>query len=121
MAPRNQASNLEPPTFQTSSDGRIADHSNDEFEEPADADANIDRNMVDVINVSARAVRFEIHGAKYVLKPKQIVQLHRAYALPRKMAANRDPIPSVVELQTGRAVLACSDPRAAQAMAGLQG
>lgn len=119
--PRSQhADNLKPPrSNQTDHTGRIVDARHEDDELRPDADANQDRNSVDCVNVSGRNVKFEIHGVRYFLKPKEIVKLHRSYALPRKMQKDRDAIPSVVEMQTGKQVLACNDPRAAQVMANI--
>ena len=71
-----------------------------------------DTNQVEVINISGHNVKFDIDGNRYLLKPGQTTRLHKAYALPRSMAAERDPLPSVVEMLTSKKVLAITDPRA---------
>lgn len=91
---------------------------NHQDDAPEDADAHQETNSVECVNISARVVRFEIAGTRYALKPGQSVFLHRSYALARKMAANRDAIPSVVELQTAKMVLPITDQRAINAMGG---
>jgi hypothetical protein len=119
---KNQAANLEPPAFETDGSGRIKQSPDyyDENEERDDADANQDRNSVECVNITSHTVKFEVAGVRYVVKSHQMIQLHRAYALPRKMQRNRDPIASVIEMISGKQVLACNDPRAASTMAGLR-
>ncbi len=79
---------------------------------PEDGAVEYDTNQVDVINISSNVVRFEIDGNKYVLKPRQTTKLHKSYALMRKMSADRDPLPSQIELLTSKRVLAITDERA---------
>lgn len=70
-----------------------------------------------IINVSSEEVRFELDGLDYVLKPRETLATHANYALPRKMADNRDPVASVVDLLTGGKVLHIGDRRARAAVA----
>lgn len=83
--------------------------SGEEFETGS---VEFDSNQTEVINISSHPVRFEVDGNRYVLKPGQVVSLHNSYALARQMTKGRDPVPSVIELLTGRQVLAVTDPRA---------
>jgi len=87
----------------------------DRDDAPDDLENQQETNSVECVNISARVVRFEIAGTRYALKPGQSVFLHKSYALARKMAANRDAIPSVVELQTSKMVLPITDKRVIEA------
>jgi hypothetical protein len=79
--------------------------------------AQFQPNQTEVINISGQNIRFEVDGNRYVLRPGQVVSLHNAYALPRQMQKNKDPIPSVIEMLTAKQVLAVTDPRAAHMVA----
>jgi hypothetical protein len=68
-------------------------------------------NQVECVNVGGRTVKFEIEGNRHVVKPGGSVMLHKSYGLPRKMAPNRDAVPSVVETLTNRQVLPVTDQR----------
>ncbi len=83
--------------------------------DPEDNEGEIEQfqtNQTEVINISGQNVRFEVDGNRYMLRPGQTVSLHNAYALPRQMQKNKDPIPSVVEMLTSKQVLSVTDPRA---------
>ncbi len=88
-----------------------------EFEKP---DVDFQSNQIEVINISAGNVRFEIEGNRYILRPGQVVSLHKSYALPRSMVKGKDPVPSVVELLTAKQVLAVTDPRARHMMTAVK-
>lgn len=77
-----------------------------------DNETEEESNAVDCINVSAEVVRFEIEGTRYKLKPLEVIPLNKAYALPKHLQPNRDPVPSSIELLTGKKVLPVTDPRA---------
>lgn len=57
------------------------------------------------------AVRFEIAGRKYRMRAGDVEQLQVGYVAQRQANAQGDPIPSAIELMTGRKVLPVSDPR----------
>lgn len=61
--------------------------------------------LIEVINISADKVVFIIDSYRHVLKPKEISKIPTVYAMPRKLQPDRDPIPSVIELETGGKVL----------------
>ncbi len=106
---KSQADNLLDPSTTSASPDYGDDLDNSE------ADARVreaDSNQVDVVNISAQVVRFEIEGNRYVLRPGQTVSLHKSYALERKHAKNRDAIPSVIEMLTSKMVLQVNDHRA---------
>ena len=69
-----------------------------------------------MMNISSDTVKFELDSLRYKLKPKETTRIHRNYALPRQMQPDKDPVPSVVELLTGKKVLAMSDPRVKSAI-----
>jgi hypothetical protein len=68
-------------------------------------------NTVEVINISAETVKFNISGTTYKLAPREKLLLHKSYALPRLMQEGRDPVPAVIELLTGQKVLPIDDKR----------
>ncbi len=73
-------------------------------------------NTVEMINVSAEVVKFEVDGTRHKLAPLQTVTIHRAYALPKQLQPGRDPIPSTVEMLTNKKVLPVDDKRAKSAV-----
>lgn len=75
-------------------------------------------NVAEVVNISSETIKFEIAGVRFTLGPKEKAQVHRNYALPRKMAEGRDPIPSAIELLTNHKVLLVTDKRAKAALGG---
>lgn len=66
----------------------------------------------EVVNISSNVVRFELDGLRHVLKPGERTNVHTNYALQRRFAENRDPIPSAIDLMTGGAVVSVTDKRA---------
>lgn len=75
---------------------------------------------VEVINISGAAARFEIEHQLIELRPLEKVKILEAFALPRTLQAGRDPIASVVDLQTGGRVVHVGDPRAKVALIALE-
>lgn len=73
-------------------------------------------NTIECVNISSETMRFEIDKVKYKLGPKEKVQLHKSYAMPRAMQQGRDPVPSAIELLTGSKVLPITDRRARAAL-----
>lgn len=80
-------------------------------------DQEQESNAIEVINVSAEVVRFEIDGTRHKLKSLEAVSINKAYALPRQLQEGRDPVPSTIELLTNKKVLAVNDTRAKGAVA----
>lgn len=73
-------------------------------------------NLVEVVNISAERMTFELDSMIYVLKPKDTAKIHKSYALRRVMQKDRDSVPSVVELLTAGKVLPITHPRARRAL-----
>lgn len=71
-----------------------------------------EQNTQEVVNISSETVKFVIGEMKIVLKPGEKIAVHKNYAFPRKLKKDRDPLPSVVELETGGRVVPTSDKRA---------
>lgn len=71
-----------------------------------------EQNTQEVVNISSETVKFDIGDMKIVLKPGERIAIHKNYAFPRKLKQDRDPLPSVVELETGGRVVATTDRRA---------
>ncbi len=69
-------------------------------------------NTAEVINISSEPVKFELNGVRYKLAPKERLQVHKNYALPRIMMAGRDPVPAAIELLTNGKVILATDKRA---------
>lgn len=88
---------------------------NPDILEPIALDGQIydpDETDREIINVGSNTVKFEIAGSKIKLKPGQITSVHKAYATSRAMQRGRDPVPSVVELETGFQVYPITHPKA---------
>lgn len=71
-----------------------------------------DNNVQEVINISSENVKMQIGDMRVTMKPGDRLQVHRNYAFPRQLREGRDPIPSVVELESGGKVVPTTDPRA---------
>lgn len=67
--------------------------------------------LVPVINMWQGLVKFELAGRRYRLKRGEIAMVEGAYGTPRLFRQGGDPLPSVIEMETGRKVLPVSDPR----------
>lgn len=113
----NKAAKGRPLGYQPKDDARgvkplgqdMLDQMPDDYED--DEDYNTASTLVPVINAWHGLVKFEMAGRRYRLKPGEIAMVEGAYGTPRVFRKGGDPIPSVVELDTGRKVLPVSDPR----------
>ena len=66
----------------------------------------------EVVNIAAESVRLNIGGMRVTLKQGDRMRVHKNYAFPRHFRQDRDPLPSVVELESGGRVVPITDKRA---------
>jgi len=66
----------------------------------------------EVICLADEGATFVIDSSKITLKKGQTCMIPKAYTCLRQYQKNRDPLPSVIELETSKKVLPVSDPRA---------
>lgn len=71
-----------------------------------------DSDAQEVINISSETVKMNIDGMRVTLKQGDRMRVHKNYAFPRQFRPDRDPLPSVVELESGGRVVPTSDKRA---------
>jgi len=83
----------------------------------ADDLLEIDDDCEECINISDAPAKFQLDNHTVTLKPKQKVRVPKAYTTKRVFKEGNDPMPSVIELETGKRVLPVSDPRAKGAVA----
>lgn len=78
-----------------------------------DQDESEYENTSEVVNVSSMVMKFEIAGQKIRMKPGEIRSFPKAYATARQLQPKpRDPVPSIIELETGGNVVPATNPRA---------
>jgi len=71
-----------------------------------------DDDTEEVVNISGLPATFVVDNTRYKLPPGGRVRVHKNYARQMKMAKDRDPVASAIELATGGRVVPASDPRA---------
>jgi hypothetical protein len=84
-----------------------------------DDDDDLSNKLVQVVCIADTGAKFEIGRRRYRLRKGQIAEIEAAYGTPRVFRQGGDPLPSVVELETGRKVLPVSDPRVDKNEAGV--
>lgn len=101
-APKLAGSHIKLGSVDMPDDDADADDADDDFDPKS--------SMVEVVCLQGGA-KFAIAGRRYKMRPGDIAQVEGAYGTPRLMRPGSDPLPSVVELLTGRKVLPVLDPR----------
>lgn len=84
-------------------------------------DEDNEPNTIEVVNISAETMKFELDGVRFKMAPKSVEKIHKNYATPMILQEGRDPIPSTIERLTNRKVLPVTDKRAKAVMATRQG
>lgn len=81
---------------------------------------DVESNMIEVINISSERAVFVLDDYKYVLKPRETAKIHKNYGQNRQLQEGKDPIPSVIELETNGKVLPVTDKRARSIVTSLK-
>ena len=65
----------------------------------------------EIVNVSGKIMKFELHGIRYVMHPEEFRRVHFNYASDRQIDPKRDRVASVVELLTAGNVMPIDAPK----------
>lgn len=64
----------------------------------------LDDDTEEVENVSSMPAKFVVDNMRITLQPKGRVRIHKNYTRKQKMAKDRDPVASAIELMTNNRV-----------------
>lgn len=84
----------------------------DQADDDEDDESDVASMQMDVVCIyKGGLVKFMLDGRKYKMREGDVAKIPAAYACPVQLRPNSDPLPSVIQRETGGMVLPIGDPR----------